>query len=391
MSDVMNYILTDELARKWNLSPTRIRVMAKNGQIVGAKLVGKTWTFPIDVKKPVDGRKKDSKLQHYDAPFSFPLYLLKRIDESSLNEEQRRYINYERLLQNLDFNEAYDGFLEIASTTQNLSLLAGCYYYLSQISSMLEKYEDCFLYCRKLSALLNKDIPHQKDLVFLLWELRVFTHDHTFIIPSFENIDEFHPTCAPEMMMIQSYIALLHSLKTGNSINTSPYEINALVLNGEDYPLTNVYLHLHLGIMWSLNKNLDMKCKHLRIALDVALKHNLYYAVINYLNFFVDVLPKITSFYPEEVIEKMLKANSKFTHSDQEIIRRATKVSIPFLSQDDHAYMTYLLEGFNTEKVAKIKGISEKTVYKHYMELRHKFNAKNKKELLEKYRLFLMN
>lgn len=387
----MNYILTDELAKKWGVSPTRIRVMAKKGQIPGASLVGKTWTFPIDVKKPSDGRSKASKITHNDTRFYFPLYLLKHIDESSLNSEQKLYINNERLLQELEFNKSYNGFLEIASSTQNTALLAGCYYYLCQISSILGKYEECFFYCRKLSVLLNKDIPHQKDLVFLLWELRVFTHDHSFIIPALKNIYDFHPTSAPEIMMIQSYLVLLQSLKTGIPINTSPYEINALALNGDDYPLTNVYLHLHLGIMWSFNKNLELKCKHFCFALDTALKYHLYYAIVNYLNFFVDVLPRIAPFYPEKELNKMLNANSLFTRSDQELSQRSTNTSIPFLSQDDHAYMTYLLEGFTSEHVAKAKGVSEKTIYKHYLELRYKFNAKNKKELLEKYRLFLMN
>lgn len=387
----MNYLLTDELAKKWGVSPTRIRVMAKAGQIPGAKLIGNTWVFLADTEKPLDRRSKAGKAEPSHAPFIFPLYLLKRIDESSLNDEQRQYIQCERLLYDLKFEESYAGFHEILDTSSDTTLRAGVYYYLCQISGMLGKYDESFLHCRKLSALLSRDIPHQKELALLLWELRLYTHDQSFEVPQWENAHEYHPSCGPEMIMIETYLALINTFKTDSSIDPSIYEVYALILNGDDFPLANVYLHLILGTMWSLNKNLEMKQKHLRLALDIALKHHFYYAVMTYLNNFGDVLSEIIKDYPEDALEEMMKANRQYTFTNQEICERATKSSVPFITQEEHAYMLYLIEGFTSAQVAKAKGISEKTVYKHYLELRDKFGAKNKKELLEEYRRFMVS
>lgn len=54
----MNYVSVKDIAKKWKLSERSVRNYCQNGQIVGAQLIGKTWSIPEDAIKPA--RKKST-------------------------------------------------------------------------------------------------------------------------------------------------------------------------------------------------------------------------------------------------------------------------------------------------------------------------------------------
>lgn len=53
---IKGYMSITEIAKKWNLTPRRVRAMCAEGQIEGAAKLGKTWAIPIDSKRPADSR-----------------------------------------------------------------------------------------------------------------------------------------------------------------------------------------------------------------------------------------------------------------------------------------------------------------------------------------------
>jgi Fic family protein len=55
----MKYLSVTEFAKKWNLTPRRVRMLCAEGRIKGAYLVGKTWNIKEDTKKPLDRRAKN--------------------------------------------------------------------------------------------------------------------------------------------------------------------------------------------------------------------------------------------------------------------------------------------------------------------------------------------
>ena len=55
------YMTVNEASAKWGISDRRIRVLCEEGKISGAIKEGKTWKFPVDTVKPVDGRYKSSE------------------------------------------------------------------------------------------------------------------------------------------------------------------------------------------------------------------------------------------------------------------------------------------------------------------------------------------
>jgi Fic family protein len=78
----MKYIGTNEASEKWGISDRRIRVLCNEGRIEGAIKIGRNWSIPNYVAKPVDARevnKKDYSGLEYD--FSYIDSLKASIDE----------------------------------------------------------------------------------------------------------------------------------------------------------------------------------------------------------------------------------------------------------------------------------------------------------------------
>lgn len=55
------YITAQQTAEKWNISDRRVRVLCREGKILGAVKDGKSYKIPSNAEKPADGRSKASK------------------------------------------------------------------------------------------------------------------------------------------------------------------------------------------------------------------------------------------------------------------------------------------------------------------------------------------
>lgn len=58
----MEFLTSEEIAKKWNISTRRVTTLCKDGRISGAVQKGGIWLIPDDVKKPANmkrGRKSN--------------------------------------------------------------------------------------------------------------------------------------------------------------------------------------------------------------------------------------------------------------------------------------------------------------------------------------------
>ena len=53
---MLSFISAKEAAKKWNISQRRVSVLANEGRISGAMMVGNMWIIPSSVEKPIDKR-----------------------------------------------------------------------------------------------------------------------------------------------------------------------------------------------------------------------------------------------------------------------------------------------------------------------------------------------
>lgn len=56
----MQYLKVSEIAKKWGVSPRRVRVLCCEGKILGVIRKGKLYLIPQNTVKPADGRLSGS-------------------------------------------------------------------------------------------------------------------------------------------------------------------------------------------------------------------------------------------------------------------------------------------------------------------------------------------
>jgi len=57
------FIQSDEIAKKWDLSPRQVQRLCIDGRIKGAIKFGNTWAIPEDAEKPTrTGKRKPGRV-----------------------------------------------------------------------------------------------------------------------------------------------------------------------------------------------------------------------------------------------------------------------------------------------------------------------------------------
>ena len=76
----MEYVTTNEMARKWGITRRRITKLCKDGRVEGAVLMGYTWIIPKNTPKP-DEKKRGPKSQFQEETLTKDVFNLSYYDE----------------------------------------------------------------------------------------------------------------------------------------------------------------------------------------------------------------------------------------------------------------------------------------------------------------------
>lgn len=68
----MTYLSVKEVSEKWGISTRRIRVLCSEGRIEGATKIGRSWSIPENVVKPIDGRETQN-VKYVGLDYNFKL------------------------------------------------------------------------------------------------------------------------------------------------------------------------------------------------------------------------------------------------------------------------------------------------------------------------------
>lgn len=92
MADTMT---VKEASALWNISDRRISELCKQGRIVGAEKIGRSWAIPAEAQKPADGRIKSGE---YRKVFSRPAMLPLPIGVSAYRLASKEYYYVDKTL-----------------------------------------------------------------------------------------------------------------------------------------------------------------------------------------------------------------------------------------------------------------------------------------------------
>lgn len=118
----MKYLSTSEIAKEWNISERRVRILCSENRIPGALKIGKTFMIPSDAIKPKDKREGAYKL-NVDIPLDYFIYE----EKMKFDLEEKLSVNSLRIIDLIESNNKslLTYYIELNSTLEKSDEIEG--------------------------------------------------------------------------------------------------------------------------------------------------------------------------------------------------------------------------------------------------------------------------
>jgi len=308
----MNYITTVQAAEKWGITTNRITVLAKGGRIPGARQLGLRWMIPETAEKPADGRKKQTKVLRQDESyFRYPNYTGREPSSvfPPLSEEELQLKLSMEAFHACRFEESESllGDLYVRSTNRYhriTSLRIAC------MNSIFLYRSRTFINCyEKLTIELEEDCPHKPEMRDMLHELDATLWDNQYFQDEFqiEPIYVYHESFLPQLTALNA-LSLFYSADKNISPNLlRSCELSCALIDSTEHYVEAQTTHLYLGCTCSILGMQERAEFHLRKALQLAEKHDLFYGVAIQYNYMKDAFQSILEDFPAAFRSRLLR------------------------------------------------------------------------------------
>jgi len=385
----MQYITSAQAAEKWGISTNRVTMLAKNGQILGAKKVGHQWMIPENADKPADGRTKAAKENlPSDAPFRFPLYLNFQEESYSppLSDEERLLRNAAQAFYACRFDEAEELLAPLCSKDVNIyvrqaALFLRCYL---AVYTPVEEYFDALLY--DWNAALSEDFPYKKEMLLLR---SAFVLDYGYYKPIFEGfcVDPNYPYHSSVQYIL--FLIALVPIESGklsllSEIRYDTQELLCQLMERDGHFFEAQQLHFLLLIVYQLKCDKERMSFHIRRGIQFAAEMELYFYPAYYFGYYPEVMQEVICEFPSELGEK-IRALSEVIHESYNrfTVTRKEPSFLGILSDREFEYAFLTSQGYTNREIAHKLSISVSSVSKIYEKIRDKLNVKSKRELID--------
>jgi len=386
----LEYITAKQSAEKWNITPNRVTILAKSGRIPGAIQIGSQWMIPSETEKPADGRTKKAKEQISTEYFRFPFFAGKDIESfmPPLSAEELQLKKMQDAYMACRFDEARNLMCTLPTTSQNRYLRITALFYNCLISMEYDNVGEVYNYYVKLSVEMQEDFPYKKEFEIILHELDAYLGANSYFINEFK-IDPsytYHPSFLSHLSVLSTFALFVSDLSRLKPIDLAPYELNCATYENTDSYSDSLAIHLYLSNIYVVLADTEKMTLHLRKALRLAEKHELY------------LLPAMHYYYMEAVFKSVLLDFSEdfanrirllSTDVHERYVRFTAAESVNHilnvLPQKDYIFLFYAVQKYTNKEIADILHISENTVGKKYSIIYEKLMVKNKRELVDLY------
>jgi len=390
----MQYITTSQAADLWNISRRRITLLANDGRIPGAVLIGSRWMIPKDAKKPEDSRTKNAQPQKATSDSQFRFRVYQQDDKSSfsppLSAEEITFRKAANFFMSCQFDklEGLLGELPIESSNRYNRILAE--YVSCMICFVLDKVRPFLDFYGKLTSEFNADFPHKQEMLCFLAELNASagilnTQKNTFI---FDPKYPYHPDMLSHLAACQTISIFYSGDYTGSERMISSCELNCEIFERTSSNAIDLQtMHLYLGLMNEALGKKDNKEYHLRRAFELAEKYKLYWSPAMEYYYYGASFDTILKDYSKEFLQKLRNLSIEI-HNRREAFFKNSSVDSVFelLPKKKFIFVYYAVQGFGNKEIADFLHISERAVKKNYSIIYESLGVKSKKELVELFK-----
>lgn len=388
----MEYITTKEASAKWNISTTRITILANEGRIPGAQRLGKSWLIPANVTKPPERKANHSSLEKKKTTkndsFSFPLYHFRPdwsyIREEQLTAQQRRLLSAENAVIECRFADACPIIESILDNPEDIIIEIGSLWNAGICYMSLNRHNDFSRIFIRLQMLLSEDFPHRDDLMIILDGLKTYvdTIDTSAQRDTF-NID-IHDQCLPLTIIQIGFTQMSKEALTPGTADTTLLELLLRFLKNTGAVITVEMMHFYLLGIYSLRHNMEDAQKHANSAVQIAYENKFYLPLVTFYSYFATVLTSVLEQYPEEFKNHCNELISQYEKNFTGFLSSINKYDvISQLTTADYPYIFAILMGLPNTAIAEKLGVSEQTVKRRIEKICEKLGVNTKKKLKE--------
>ena len=385
----MEYITTKEAAIKWNISTSRITLLANEGRIPGAYRLGKSWLIPASATKPEPRKANHTGLDINEADdFSFPLYHFRPdwsyIKENVLSEQQQRLLMAETAVLECRFSDAYPILEELLKSSDDIVIEIGCLWNAGICCIGLNKPDDFTRFFLRLQMLLSEDFPHHNDLMVIYDSLNTYVET----IDSATNSDSFntdiHEHAIPLACLHNGYVLLAREAVNPGSADTTLMELNLRFLNNTSAVVAIEMMHCHLLGIYFLRQDMNEAEKHAKAVLKMAFENKYYYPLVMYYRFYAEVFSPILELYPVDFQDHCHSLISEYEKNNDAFFSFFNEYSLfAKLTKAEYSYAQGVFMGLTNVLIADRLGVSQQTVKRRLAGIYDKLGVNSKKELVE--------
>lgn len=385
----MEYITTKEASIKWNISTSRITLLANEGRIPGAYRLGKSWLIPASATKPEPRKANHSGLAKKEADdFSFPLYHFRPdwsyIRENRLSEQQKRLLTAETAVLECRFNDAYPILEEILKSPDDIVTEIGCLFNAGICCIGLDKPNDFTRFFIRLQVLLSKDIPHHDDLVVIYDILKTYIESLDSTSHNYAFNTDIHEQAIPLACLQTSYVHLAKEAINPGSADTTLMELILRFLSNTSAVVAMELMHCHLLDIYLLRKKMDDVEKHAKAIVKIAFETNYYFPLVTYYRFNAQVFSPILEMYPKDFRDHCYMLISEYEKNNDAFFAFFNEHSIfANITKAEYPYVQGVFMGLTNATIAENLGVSQQTVKRRLSEIYEKLDVSTKKELIE--------
>jgi len=387
----MNFLTVREISSLWGISTRRVALLAANGRIEGAKLIGNHWLIPESAAKPSDPRKKVKNAPvPTDDNYIFPFLLCYVNSFQQINgfssDEKKLYqlgIIYERG----EFLEART-LAEALLNSKSRYIQLGALYLLPTICMYLYDFEATQRYYLLFTTAVNNENTHREELDLLLYEL-----DSEFISVSefAKNIStvkasQLSDSLLPMFTVWKLLADLTAYSASGIAPNIEAYEVICRMVDSKGFFFVSALMHAYLSIYYGTVKDTENEISHLKRAIDISLERKTFFTIAYTASYNPHTAETVLRNYPPSVAKTFTALNDIFTDARNKYAEyQGDNPSLDRLTKDDYKLIALCFKGYSVSEMAEVFGLTKSGINKRLSYLYKKLGVKSKSEMSDVY------
>ena len=394
----MDYITIQQAAEKWNISPHLAQQYCADGRIPGAQKFGTAWAIPASAQKPADPRKEKAASPSITAPSEetpshpIPMPLLNgpflpghcREYVESIPDAQLRDIAWAEYYYFSGQPEEAAKIAELYLSHDELSLrLSACliYTYANLSIGQIQRAKHTLAQIQNTLTSQEQLSPQlQATAVFAITTASVLLH---LPLPSgLISLKEHLRLLPPGLRMFALYVQAHQTYLEGEYGKSIGIVETAFALEGQQYPIPSIYLHLVAVMDYMSLKQPEHAQAHLLAAWKLAQPDDLIEGFGEHHGLLGGMLEAVLKKDWPEDFRRIIAITYRFSAGWRKVHNPETGHPVADnLTTTEFAAAMLAARGWTNQEIASHLGISPNTVKQYISTALQKLNIKQRKDL----------